>query len=63
MGSHTDLDQDNIMTTNYGELLKACQQELEAHFEELRRKIASYYWKTRQGVIKQGNFTVPVDDK
>lgn len=42
MGSHTDLDQDNIMTTNYGESLKACQQELEAHFEELWRKMASY---------------------
>uniref|UniRef100_A0A0E0MVH2 Uncharacterized protein n=1 Tax=Oryza rufipogon TaxID=4529 RepID=A0A0E0MVH2_ORYRU len=54
MGSHTDLDQDNIMTTNYGELLKACQQELEAHFEEL---------KMRQGIIKQENIIVPVEDK
>uniref|UniRef100_A0A0E0KCE2 Uncharacterized protein n=1 Tax=Oryza punctata TaxID=4537 RepID=A0A0E0KCE2_ORYPU len=63
MGSHTDLDQDNIMVTDYGELPEADRQVFETQLEDLRWKMASCYRKTRQGVIKQEEFTLPVDIK
>ena len=63
MGSRTNLDQDNIMTAYYGELLKTDRQVFETQLEELLQKMASYYRKTRQGIIKQENIIVPVEDK
>uniref|UniRef100_A0A0E0M635 Uncharacterized protein n=1 Tax=Oryza punctata TaxID=4537 RepID=A0A0E0M635_ORYPU len=59
MGSHTDLDQDNIMVMDYGELLEGDRHAFETQLEDLRRKMASCYRKTRQGVIKQEEFTFP----
>uniref|UniRef100_A0A0E0KI78 Uncharacterized protein n=1 Tax=Oryza punctata TaxID=4537 RepID=A0A0E0KI78_ORYPU len=63
MGSHTDLDQDNIMVTDYGELPEVDRQAFETQLEDLRRKMASCYRKTRQGVIKQEEFMLLVDIK
>uniref|UniRef100_A0A0E0MMJ7 Uncharacterized protein n=1 Tax=Oryza punctata TaxID=4537 RepID=A0A0E0MMJ7_ORYPU len=63
MGSHTDLDQDNIMVADYGELPEADLQAFETQLEDLWRKMASCYRKTRQGVIKQEQFTLPVNFK
>uniref|UniRef100_A0A0E0KNQ6 Uncharacterized protein n=1 Tax=Oryza punctata TaxID=4537 RepID=A0A0E0KNQ6_ORYPU len=63
MVSHTDLDQDNIMVADYGELPEADRQAFEAQLEDLRQKMASCYRKTRQGVIKQEEFTLLVDNK
>uniref|UniRef100_A0A0E0KNK8 Uncharacterized protein n=1 Tax=Oryza punctata TaxID=4537 RepID=A0A0E0KNK8_ORYPU len=60
MGSHNDLDQENIMVVDYGELPVADRQAFEAQIEVLRRKMASCYWKTRQGIIKQQKFSLPV---
>nr|BAD21744.1 hypothetical protein [Oryza sativa Japonica Group]BAD21751.1 hypothetical protein [Oryza sativa Japonica Group] len=63
MGSRTNLDQDNIMTAYYGELLKTDRQVFETQLEELLQKMASYYRKTRQGIIKQQKFMLPIHAK
>lgn len=63
MGSRTNLDQDNIMTAYYGELLKTDRQAFETQLEELLQKMASYYRKTRQGIIKQQKFMLPIHAK
>uniref|UniRef100_A0A0D9W3X5 Uncharacterized protein n=1 Tax=Leersia perrieri TaxID=77586 RepID=A0A0D9W3X5_9ORYZ len=63
MGSKTDVDDNNIMIPDFGELLEADRQEFESQVEDLRRKTLSCYRKTRQGVTKQEKFTIPVNDK
>lgn len=59
MGSRTNLDQDNIMTTYYG----ADRQAFETQLEELLQKMASYYRRTRQGIIKQQKSMLPIHAK
>uniref|UniRef100_A0A0D9WNU6 Uncharacterized protein n=1 Tax=Leersia perrieri TaxID=77586 RepID=A0A0D9WNU6_9ORYZ len=62
MGSYTNLD-NNIMTMDYGELPEVDRLAFEAYAEDLRRKMLSCYRRTRQGVIKQEEFKLPVVNK
>uniref|UniRef100_A0A0D9X6D8 Uncharacterized protein n=1 Tax=Leersia perrieri TaxID=77586 RepID=A0A0D9X6D8_9ORYZ len=63
MGSKTDVDNNNIMIPDFGELPEADRQEFESHVEDLSRKMLLCYRKTRQGVTRQEEFTLPVNDK
>uniref|UniRef100_A0A0D9XQI7 Uncharacterized protein n=1 Tax=Leersia perrieri TaxID=77586 RepID=A0A0D9XQI7_9ORYZ len=63
MGSKTDVNKENIMILDFGELSEADRQEFESHVEDLRRKMLSCYRKTRKGVTKQDEFTLPVNGK
>lgn len=63
MSYHTDLDQDNIRTIDYKELWEVDPPGVWGSTWKMRWKMASCYYKTRQGIIKQEEFTLSVDDK